>query len=797
VAAIHTQCSVCRTIINSSHDMNARVTTEATCTTAGVKTYTCACGYSYTEEIAVLGHDYATEFTIDTPATCTTAGSKSKHCSRCESKDEVTEISATGHSEEQGGEVGIHSKCSVCGVTTADGTAHSYTDTVTTEATCTKAGERLRTCDCGYTYTEEIAATGHDPVYGGTAEAHYKCNTCGVVTNSSHDWEETGYVAPTCTTSGSRTSSCHCGYEYTETIEATGHNYVTQKEAPTEDANGRQYEYCTYCLDEINEEVLIGFTTLNFPDYALLQVASNFDRDYDYALSPEEITAATSIYLNYTGCTDLTGLELFTSLETLSICEYGLTSLDLPELPSLTTLDIRWSSSTTSLNLSKLTNLQTLYISGSGITSMNNITWPTGENRISVFDMSDTNMSDIDLSPLTALTKLEAKKANLDDTDIAGMLTNMTNPANVVTLSLGSNSSITALDLTNFTGLRELGLEGNTGITSMVDVSKCTMLSALSISGTGITDFSMTSLANNTNLAVLSLGGLNITSLDLTDHPGMLTLDVTGCTSLATLNVSACTWMTGLNCQNTAITALDVSALTQLESLNISQTNISNFSTMGLENLTSLKIFIAENANLDHSDWTTIRDTLTAPLRELYLADNTYITASDTLDLAQYSGLCVLDLSGLSGLSSLDVSAFTSLNYLYVSNTGISELNLTANGYLSELHVAGLTGLTSLDLSNQTNLMILNTEDCTSITDLELSQCTALQKLSISGCTGLTSLDLASNTMLMELNVSGCTGLATLDLTNNTMLYQILTGGRKGSGELTITGLSNEDAIID
>lgn len=41
------------------------VTTDPTCTQSGVKTYTCACGHSYTEEIAPTGHSYQAEFVWD------------------------------------------------------------------------------------------------------------------------------------------------------------------------------------------------------------------------------------------------------------------------------------------------------------------------------------------------------------------------------------------------------------------------------------------------------------------------------------------------------------------------------------------------------------------------------------------------------------------------------------------------------------------------------------------------------------------------------------------------------------
>ena len=71
-------------------------TTPATCTTSGIKTYTCAsCGETKTEAIKALGHSY-TDWEITKNATCTEAGSKEKKCTRCD--DKVTEdVAALGH----------------------------------------------------------------------------------------------------------------------------------------------------------------------------------------------------------------------------------------------------------------------------------------------------------------------------------------------------------------------------------------------------------------------------------------------------------------------------------------------------------------------------------------------------------------------------------------------------------------------------------------------------------------------------------------------------------------------------
>ena len=88
----------------TNHDWDEGViTTEPTCTTKGVKTFTCNnCKTTKTEEVNALGHDYSKDWTIDKKATCTKEGSKSHHCTRCDSKKNVTSISKKEHEWDNG-----------------------------------------------------------------------------------------------------------------------------------------------------------------------------------------------------------------------------------------------------------------------------------------------------------------------------------------------------------------------------------------------------------------------------------------------------------------------------------------------------------------------------------------------------------------------------------------------------------------------------------------------------------------------------------------------------------------------
>ena len=116
-----------------THSYTEKVTKEATCSEPGVKTFTCDCGKSYTEEIPVTGHIYTDK--VSKEATCTEPGV-------------VTYTCECGDTYEEELPVVDHEKGAV---------------KTTKEATCTEAGERTVYCKyCGEAmHTETIEAYGH------------------------------------------------------------------------------------------------------------------------------------------------------------------------------------------------------------------------------------------------------------------------------------------------------------------------------------------------------------------------------------------------------------------------------------------------------------------------------------------------------------------------------------------------------------------------------------------------------------------------------------------------------------
>ena len=187
------KCTVCHSEIVAAlgHDYKLTVK-QATCTEAGYTTHTCSrCGDTYTDSyVAAKGHTEVTDKAI--AATCTTTGlTAGKHCSVCNTIITAqTTVAALGH----------------------DKLTYSAK-----AATCTENGyQAYEKCSrCNYTTYQEIAATGHTEVNGGTSNVHKKCNVCGVTTSTAHSYTKSISIDATCTTKGTSKYTCGCGYSYT------------------------------------------------------------------------------------------------------------------------------------------------------------------------------------------------------------------------------------------------------------------------------------------------------------------------------------------------------------------------------------------------------------------------------------------------------------------------------------------------------------------------------------------------------------------------------------------------------
>ena len=239
-----------------NHSWDAgKVTTKATCTEEGEKTFTCSiCGDEKTEKVSATGHQH-TEIRNKKEATC----------------------KETGYSGD--------TWCKDCGKNILSGQAIAKTEDhswnqgeITKEPTCKEEGEKTFTCSiCGNTKTEKVSTTDHQHMEirnqknPTCKEAGYSgdtyCADCGVKISSgktiaktkNHNWDG-GVITtePTCTERGEKTFTCTiCGNTNTKKVNATGHSYGAYKvvKEPTNKRKGLKSKTCSVCGKIVYEAI--------------------------------------------------------------------------------------------------------------------------------------------------------------------------------------------------------------------------------------------------------------------------------------------------------------------------------------------------------------------------------------------------------------------------------------------------------------------------------------------------------------------------------------------------------------
>lgn len=264
----------CGTIMNkAAHTWDAGVeTTPATCTKAGVKTYTCdVCKATKTEPIPVIAHQY--EWKHD----------ETNHWQECSVCHDIIDKAEHTYASHKCEDTATCTKAG-CGYVKPAG-QHSWNDgEVTTPATCTTDGVKTYTCKvCSETKTEPIKASGHSLTKveavaatcteGGNNE-YYTCNVCKKVFKADkttettvadetlaalgHSMTKTEAKAATCTEAGnSEYYTCgNCGKFFSDAdgkteivkdswvIKALGHDFTGAW--VNTDAAGH-YHKCTRC----------------------------------------------------------------------------------------------------------------------------------------------------------------------------------------------------------------------------------------------------------------------------------------------------------------------------------------------------------------------------------------------------------------------------------------------------------------------------------------------------------------------------------------------------------------------
>ena len=200
-------CNLCGAKRDVSHSYDSgKVTTAATCTQEGVKTFTCSCGATRTEKIAKTDHTPdGGKVTLE--PTCTEAGVKTYSCKDCGAVLDSETLEKTGHDfkgavtkeptcQEMGQATFTCENCGVYYFEDVEKADHDYASEVTFATSCKEEGLETFSCkNCGDVYTQPIPKDDHKYDF----ECDPECNVCGQtrpvehIYNQRWSYDETGH----------------------------------------------------------------------------------------------------------------------------------------------------------------------------------------------------------------------------------------------------------------------------------------------------------------------------------------------------------------------------------------------------------------------------------------------------------------------------------------------------------------------------------------------------------------------------------------------------------------------------
>ncbi len=506
--------------------------------------------------------------------------------------------------------------------------------------------------------------------------------------------------------------------------------------------------------------ILVDDVTYSTSNWTDIDVASSFNQLYcDYTTIPDAnfeaeleslgyddisgdgqvptsfIENITSLSVANKNISDLTGIEDFTALETLSCQSNSLTTLNVSLNTELIELTAN-ANNITSIDLSKNTKLEKLIIGANELTS-------------------------IDVSNNTLLKRLDILYNDIT-------VLNISNNPNLNSLN-AYNTDITSYDFSNNPLLTNVQLYNNNNLTSL-NVSNLTVLDQLQVHNTGITSLDLT---NNIELRILRASSTNITTLDLSNQSKLIQVYANN-TNIEYLNVR--------NGNNTNVTQFHTDNTPNLSCVIVDD---SNYSTTNWTNIDSGMTF-----SETYCEYTTVTDAnFEATLNTLGYDDiandgqvpTTLIKVVTSLDVSNQN---IADLTGIQDftaltdlnvetnvLTSLDLSSNVNLQNLNFDNNNITTLNL---GSISKLiSIEGrYNQLSTIDISQNPDLTFINLRD-NLFTTVNVASNPLLETINLRACSNLTSIDISNNPNVKSLFFQD-TALTGLDVSQNPLLETII-----------------------
>ena len=307
-------------------------------------------------------------------------------------------------------------------------------------------------------------------------------------------------------------------------------------------------EYATVTVTTLDNTV--HFTDMVLSRRLLEMTEPKIDADGDGKITFEEAAVVKELNLGFSekpesskDCiTDITGLEYFTSLETLSL-KYNTVS-DAKPIEGISTLQvlILGENPISSINLDKLGELTDLRLYGTNISEIDLSKTPKLESlylqrtKVSKVDLTPlqsldqalinncSNLSEIKASNLPSLTRLDAVKCSLTSFEISDC-------PSLRELHLNSNK-LTSIKLNNLAMLMLLNIYDNQ-LTS-IDVSNLPFLMRLFVYDNQLTSID---LSANVMLREFMASNNPLTEVNLSTNASLVSLELENMSKMKTLNI--------------------------------------------------------------------------------------------------------------------------------------------------------------------------------------------------------------------------------------------------------------------
>ena len=364
----------------------------------------------------------------------------------------------------------------------------------------------------------------------------------------------------------------------------------------------------------------------NFPDKELYNAAISKDLDHDSKLSRSEIESATSINLFL--AKDLTGLDVFTNLETIYLRDCKDIKYDFKRFTNLSTLSISGTCESDRIDLRDNTKLEKLYID---CANLKYLALPKGAPLKDIL-IENTLLEDIYLNDYKGLQKIRIE----------------------------GNALITKIDFQDFPELAKLTCSSNNKLYNL-NLSNCPKLKVFECASNALPALNTSGCENIEELNCSD--NRSLTSLDLSAFPKLTALDCSK-NYITELDISCCPELTELVCVYNSLTSLDLSSNLKLKRLTCGGNPFKEFDVSCCTNLELLSCWGCQLTSLNFKGCSN--------LGQLYCLDNKLTS----LDLSACPKLHTLSCEN-NKLTSLDLSVCPKLSGLYCANNSLTSLDIS------------------------------------------------------------------------------------------------------------------------